>query len=271
MVRVCPALPAGFSAGARSQQFGPDRLDLRLRARRGRRSCRGPTSRPRGAPRRWPAAPSAVRRRRAGSPALRGGRGAASRGASTTITASYCRPRVDSTSSGTSWTTIPSAGAAATWRRNSSPIAGCVIASRSCFASSSTNAISASAARSSEPSGREDLGPEALDELRERRRPRLDHLPRDQVGVDHDRAPRRSSIAATVDFPAPIPPVSPTINTAREPTRAATSLASGACVSLTATCCCSTRVRVARPRTHASGARVSAAPDACSRPSALSR
>ncbi len=45
---------------------------------------------------------------------------------------------------------------------------------------------------------------------------RLLELAGDGVGVDHHRAPRLASSAETVEFPAPIPPVSPTSSTAVE-------------------------------------------------------
>ena len=71
--------------------------------------------------------------------------------------------------------------------------------------------------------GREDLGPEAFDELRQRRRPRLHHLPGDQVGVDDDRAPLREHLGDG-RLARPDPARSPTISTARESTRAPASL-----------------------------------------------
>ena len=158
--------------------------------------------------------PSGARRRPAGRPAPRAAPGAALSGASTTITAPYSMPRFDSTSSGTSCTTIPSGGAAATWRRNSSPIAGCVIASSCLRVSSVTNARAASAARSSAPSGRRISGPNASTSAASAGVPGST-TSRAIASASTMTAPRSTSIRATVDLPDPIPPVSPTMSTGR--------------------------------------------------------
>ena len=182
-----------FFLRARLEQFLPDRLDLLLE----RGEVRAVVDDPRRDRRRSSSEACRSIRRSASSRGMpRASRRSrrSFRGASTTITASYWRPRRDSTSSGTSWTTIPSAGAAATWRRNSSPIAGCVIASSSACVSSSRERDLGQRGPVERAVGREDLGTEPLDELRERRRARLHHLPGDQVGVDHDRAALRQHL-----------------------------------------------------------------------------
>ena len=207
MVRVSRVFPSPSSRPGAAARPRPARPALR--GSRGRRNCRGPRSRPPGVLRRWPAC--AMRR----SASSRGMPRCSSRsrrsgfGVSTTITASYWRPRLDSTSRGTSWTTMPSAGAAATCRRNSSPIAGCVIASRSCFASSVPNARSASAARSSDPSGCRISAPNRSTSLLERGRARFHDLPRDEIRVDDHRAARDEQLRPPSTSPTRSRPSAP--------------------------------------------------------------
>ena len=170
-------------------ELGPDRVDLALEVARGRRRCRPPTSPPRGAPRRRPAAPSAVRRRARHAPRLEPVE-AQLRGASTTITAPYSKPRcrLDQqrhvVHDDRRRRARPRSGA-----KNSSPIAGWVIASSS-FRVSSVD---------ERPLGEGGAGRANRRAAGSRRRTarraapapasRLHHHPRDRVGVDHDRAP----------------------------------------------------------------------------------
>ena len=65
--------------------------------------------------------------------------------------------------------------------------------------------------------GADDVGSEPLHQALQHRRSGLDDLAGDHVGVDDDGAPLASR-AATVDFPDPMPPVSPIICTAAEST-----------------------------------------------------
>ena len=89
---------------------------------------------------------------------------------------------------------MPSGGASLISRRNSAPIAGWVIASSALRSSSVANAFAASAGRSSVPSARQDLGPEALDDRRQGRLAGLHHPARDQIAVDDDRATFREQL-----------------------------------------------------------------------------
>ena len=196
-------------------ELGPDRVDLALEARRGRRRCRRThvaTSR-----RSSSVACSAIRRSASsrGTPRASSRSSRTSRGASTTITAPYSKPRVDSTSSGTSCTTIPSGGRlgdpaqellADRRMRDRLELLARLVGRR-------TPARRARAGRASRRAARIS-GPNALDQRGERRRARLDHLPRDRVGVDRRPRPARRACRATVDFPDPMPPVSPTMSTA---------------------------------------------------------
>ena len=177
-VWVSDVTPCGFRRLA-GFELGPDLVDLLLEVR----EVAGVVDDPRGhlAPV-LVVACSAIRRSASsrGTPRASRRSSRSSSGASTTITAPYSKPRFDSTSSGTSCTTIPSGGAAATCRRNSSPIAGWVIASSSLRVSSVTKARGGERGPVERAVGPEDLGPEPLHERGQRRRARLDHFPRDR-------------------------------------------------------------------------------------------
>src|SRR5262249_42401431 len=134
-----------------------------------------------------------------------------SRGASTTITVWYGRLRAcsDSASSGTSSTTMASLGASATRRVNSSLMTGCVIPSRSRRDSPSENATFARAARSRRPSASTMPSPNRSTSFARAGCPGSTTA-RATRSASTMTAPRAASRSATVDFPAPIPPVSPT-------------------------------------------------------------
>ena len=99
----------------------------------------------------------------------------------------------------------PSAGAAATWRRNSSPIAGCVIASSSLRVSSSTNASLGERGPVERAVGREDVGPEPLDELGERRASPARPPRRAIASASMTTAPRAASMRGHGRLPRPDP------------------------------------------------------------------
>ena len=136
---------------------------------------------------------SAIRRSassRGDAPRLEPLAAAAPRGASTTITAPYSKPprRLDEQRHVVHDDPVGRRGRdlrGGTPRR--SP--GCVIASSCLRVSSVTNARSASAARSSEPSAGRISGPNASASAASAGCPGLDHFARDRVGVDHHRAP----------------------------------------------------------------------------------
>ena len=204
----------GFSAAAtlgspaRSPRPG-------LRGARGRPRCRSPTSRPRGAPRRWPAC--AMRRSASSRGMPRASRRSSrtSLGASTTITASYCSPRFDSTSSGhvvhddavlgrgrdLTQELLPDRRMrdrfevllASRRRRTPSRRASARSRCRPAWRMSAPN-------RSTSFSSAGVPGSTTCRAIR---------------SASTTTAPRSSSSAATVDLPDPIPPVNPTINMRR--------------------------------------------------------
>src|SRR3989440_5989836 len=104
---------------------------------------------------------------------------------------------------------MASDGASTTRRENSSLMAGWVIASRSRRASSSPNTSFAKAPRSSRPSGSRMLSPNRSTSFFSAGRPGSTTA-RATWSASMMTAPRAASSSATVDLPAPIPPVSPT-------------------------------------------------------------
>ena len=61
--------------------------------------------------------------------------------------------------------------------------------------------------------GGQDLLPEGVHQLAQAFRSGFHHLAGDLVGIDKVRAPRSVNVLATVDLPAPMPPVNPTLIT----------------------------------------------------------
>src|SRR5947208_4858998 len=86
---------------------------------------------------------------------------------------------------------------------------GCTIASRSDRAAGSANTIDASFGRSSSPSGPRTSGPKRSVTFRRPADPATTAA-RAKSSASRTTAPRSRSMSATVDFPDPIPPVSPT-------------------------------------------------------------
>src|SRR5256714_6997033 len=104
---------------------------------------------------------------------------------------------------------MASDGASTTRRENSSLMAGWVIASRSRRASSSPNTSFAKAPRSSRPSGSRMLSPNRSTSFFSAGCPGSTTA-RATWSASMMTAPRAARSSATVDLPAPIPPVSPT-------------------------------------------------------------
>ncbi len=128
---------------------------------------------------------------------------------STTSTASTReRQRPDSTSKGTSKTTVWPGNAKAAWRFVSSPMRGCKSCSRLSLAVGSRNTSSRMRARSSAPVASMNSGPKRF---------RMASMPpppaavreREIASVSTSRAPQSTSIWATVLLPLPMPPVRP--------------------------------------------------------------
>ena len=194
-----------FSARSFAASSGPDRLDLVLRGRRRSRCVvDAPTSRPSAGPRRRPAA--RIRRSASSRGMPRASRRSrrSSRGASTTITASYSKAAlrldeqrhvVDDDPVGGRGRDLAQELLADRRMRDRLEVLLRVVGRRT---------PSASAARSSVPSAWRISAPNRSTSFVERRRPRLDHLPRDE-SASTTTAPRVRQHRGNRRLPRPDP------------------------------------------------------------------
>ena len=162
----------------------------RFEARRGRRSCRRPTSRP--CARSSSEACSAMRRSassRGDAARLEPGQAQLARRLHDDHRAVFVARASTRRAAARRARRSPSAGAAAIWRRNSSPIAGMRDRLELLAGLVGHERPLGERGPVERPVGPQDLGAEPLDQLGERRRPGLHHLRGDRVGVDHHRAP----------------------------------------------------------------------------------
>src|SRR5690625_4899153 len=113
---------------------------------------------------------------------------------------------------GTSWTTMASAGISASRRAVSARTSGWTMPLRRCRASSSEKTMAPSFSRSRAPSSSMMSGPKAAVTAANPSVPSAT-TSRAMRSASMTRAPSLANSAATLDFPAPIPPVRPMRNT----------------------------------------------------------